>query len=690
MAPQDRRGSPGCGSPIEPVSQPHEGGKIDPVADNNDGKKPRSPFSFLDGSNRSGDNKGRWRFSLWWLLALVIVVWLLRGLAIPGPTTINYSQFLNLAARGQVAGTVTVSATNVSGTYEVNGGRHAFTATRPPSDNSAELESFLQRHHVTFTGSQPSAFANILVSWLIPILLLGVVWYFLIRRMGGGAASALNLGRNRAKIYDRKEIKTTFADVAGLDEAVQELREIVDFLKNPRKYQRLGGRIPKGVLLLGPPGCGKTLLARAVAGEANVPFFFMSGSEFVEMFVGLGAARVRDLFSQAKEKAPALVFLDELDTIGKGRGGAIGSGLGSHDEREQTLNQLLVEMDGFDASKGVIIMAATNRPDVLDPALVRPGRFDRQVAVDRPDLRGREAILKVHARAVALDPSVDLKVLASRTPGFTGADLANVVNEAALLAARREKNSVTMAELEEAVDRVVAGLERKSRVISEREREIVAVHEMGHALVALALPTADPVHRVSIIPRGAAALGMTMQRPLEDRYLLQEPELLDRLAIFLGGRTAEEIAFKRISTGAQDDLMKATDIARAMVVEYGMSEKLGPLSFGRDGFRGSEGRLLFPGERPDMSEATADLVDQEVTRLVNAAHDQAREVLENRRDLLDKLSKLLMKVEVIDGKDLHAYVEGGKPIPTPEEAEAAHQVQAEQITGPTIVSSPSE
>jgi cell division protease FtsH len=368
----------------------------------------------------------------------------------------------------------------------------------------------------------------------------------------------------------------------------------------------------------------------------------------------------------------------------------MGAGLGSHDEREQTLNQLLVEMDGFDSQKGVIIMAATNRPDVLDPALIRPGRFDRQVVVDRPDLRGRDAILQVHARSVALDKTVDLKVLASRTPGFTGADLANVVNEAALLAARREKDSVTMAELEEAVDRVVAGLERKSRVISEREREIVAVHEMGHALVALTLPNADPVHRVSIIPRGAAALGMTMQRPLEDRYLLQEPELLDRLAIFLGGRTAEEIAFKQVSTGAQDDLQKATDIARAMVTEYGMSEKLGPLSWGRDGFRGREGGLLFPGEGPQMSEGTATLVDEEVSRLVREAYERAQEILRERRGLLDQLSKLLMAQEVIDGKDLTAYVDGTKPIPTPEEVERDQAATEEISTGPAITASPAE
>jgi len=452
----------------------------------------------------------------------------------------------------------------------------------------------------------------------------------------------------------------------------------VEFLKTPKKYQRLGGRIPTGVLLLGPPGCGKTLLARAVAGEAGVPFFYMSGSEFVEMFVGLGAARVRELFQQAKERAPCLVFLDELDTIGKTRAGAMGAGMGSHDEREQTLNQLLVEMDGFDTSKGVIIMAATNRPDVLDPALLRPGRFDRQVIVDRPDLKGREAILHVHARGVALGDDVDLQIIAARTPGFTGADLANVINEAALLAARREKDAVGEAELEEAIDRVVAGLERKSRVMSEKEREIVATHEMGHALVALTVPNADPVHRVSIIPRGAAALGMTMQRPLEDRYLMTEPELKDRLAILLGGRTAEQIAFGQISTGAQNDLERATEIARAMVVEYGMSEKLGPLSFGRDGFRGAEGRLLFPGERPEMSEQTARVVDEEVSRIVSEARDRAREIIEGKKGLLYRLAELLMIREVLEGKDLTEYVEGAREIPSVENERAKLAAEREE------------
>jgi cell division protease FtsH len=446
-----------------------------------------------------------------------------------------------------------------------------------------------------------------------------------------------------------------------VDEAKEELREIVDFLKNPKKYQRLGGRIPKGVLLLGPPGCGKTLLARAVAGEANVPFFFMSGSEFVEMFVGLGAARVRELFQQAKEKAPALVFLDEIDTIGKGRAGPMSGSFGGHDEREQTLNQLLVEMDGFDASKGVIIMAATNRPDVLDPALIRPGRFDRQVVVDPPDLRGREEILRVHARGVALDPTVDLRTIAARTPGFTGADLENVVNEAALLAARREKNSVTMEELEEAIDRATAGLERKSRVVSDKQKERVAVHEMGHALVALNCPEIDPLHRVTIIPRGAAALGITMTRPLEDRYVVTEPQLKDQMAFAMGGQAAEELYFDGvISTGAQNDLEKATDLARAMVSQFGMSDEVGPISLGRD-----DPNAWMPGAMPKVSAHTAELIDKEVRRLLDEAHVRAERILESNRDLLNRLSALLIATEVIDGDELKAYVEGTKEIPDP-------------------------
>jgi cell division protease FtsH len=608
-----------------------------------------------------------------WILLFLGALVLFNYVTAPRPTTIEYSEFLRLVERDQIVGTLEISSTSISGRYRDASGEVGFTTTIPPIlQGTSQLTELLNEKGISYTGVTPNGFQAFLLGWIVPLLLFGLLWFFLIRRMSGAQASAaLNLGRNKVRIYDRKEMKTTFADVAGVDEAKEELREIVDFLKNPKKYQRLGGRIPKGVLLLGPPGCGKTLLARAVAGEANVPFFFMSGSEFVEMFVGLGAARVRELFQQAKAKAPALVFLDEIDTIGKGRGGALGAGFGAHDEREQTLNQLLVEMDGFDASKGVIIMAATNRPDVLDPALVRPGRFDRQVVVDRPDLKGREEILRVHTRGVALDPHVDLRVLAARTPGFTGADLANVVNEAALLAARKEKDAVTMTELEEAIDRTVAGLERKSRVMSEKEKERVAVHEMGHALVALASPTADPVHRVSIIPRGAAALGMTMQRPLEDRYLLTEPELEDRLAVLLGGRTAEELVFDRVvSTGAQNDLERATEIARAMVTQYGMSEKVGPLSFGGNGFRSPEGRLLYPGAAPELSDDLAALIDEEIARFVNEAHDRATEILTQHRSLMIALANLLQVVEVIDGPDLHAYFEGTRPVPTPEEVAA--------------------
>ena len=538
---------------------------------------------------------------------------------------------------------------------------------------------------------------SVILNFLPFLLIMFAVYWFVFRRMGSGATGALNMGKNKVKIYDRKELKTTFADVAGVDEAKEELREIVEFLSNPKKYQRLGGRIPKGVLLLGPPGCGKTLLARAVAGEANVPFFFMSGSEFVEMFVGLGAARVRELFQQAKEKAPALVFLDEIDTIGKGRAGAGGAGLGAHDEREQTLNQLLVEMDGFDASKGVIIMAATNRPDVLDPALVRPGRFDRQVVVDRPDLKGREEILRVHARGVALSPNVELRTIAARTPGFTGADLENVVNEAALLAARREKNAVTMDELEEAIDRSSMGLERKSRVMSPKEKRRVASHEMGHALVAHYSENLDPVHRITIIPRGTAALGLTMTRPLEDRFLATEPELKDTLAYAMGGRVAEELVYGEISTGAQNDLEKATQIARAMVSEYGMSEKVGPLSLGHDDPN------AFFSSGPRISSGTAEKIDEEVSRLLSEAHDQAERLLMEHRDLLDRLGELLLVVETIDGEELEAYTSGTKPIPDSATlareaekadeaaaavAEDARQAERNRVAGQRIVMPP--
>ncbi|MDP9330493.1 MAG: ATP-dependent zinc metalloprotease FtsH [Actinomycetota bacterium] len=598
----------------------------------------------------------------------------------------SFGQFQQALDKNQIpsGSTVKISDASITWTQVEDGKDVTHTATLSANFQTQDLTKTLGEAgiDVQFVGS--SIWVGLLINFVPFLILMFVVYWFLFRRMGGGASAALNLGRNKVKIYDRKEMKTSFNDVAGVDEAKEELKEIVEFLRNPKKYQRLGGRIPKGVLLLGPPGCGKTLLARAVAGEANVPFFFMSGSEFVEMFVGLGAARVRELFQQAKEKAPALVFLDEIDTIGKGRAGAMGAGFGAHDEREQTLNQLLVEMDGFDSSKGVIIMAATNRPDVLDPALVRPGRFDRQVVVDRPDLRGREEILRVHARGVALDPTVELRTIASRTPGFTGADLENVVNEAALLAARREKNSVTMDELEEAIDRASMGLERKSRVMSPKEKERVASHEMGHALVALGLKNIDPVHRVTIIPRGTAALGLTMVRPLEDRFLATEPELKDMLAFALGGRAAEEIVFGEISTGAQNDLERATEVARAMVAEYGMSGKVGPLSFGHD-----DPGAFFGGQSTKMSGHTAELIDREVAALVNEAHDRATAILKDRRELLDRLAQLLVTTEVIEGDELRSYADGSRPIPEPGTAIPRNgQAAAASITPPIPGSPP--
>ncbi len=544
-------------------------------------------------------NRQKTQFSLIYLfIALMVVLSVQSWLRAPQTVDIPMSQFLALVREGKVL-KVTLGEREIQGIAKPGSlpmpppgpgdrlrallgpqeGPTAFTTARIPATEDYQIVRELEGAKVEFSGRIESTFWRDLFSWVVPLIIMAALWLFLMRRMGGGPTQALSFGRSKAKIYDRKELKTTFADVAGVEEAKAELIEVVDFLKNPKKYQRLGGRIPKGVLLVGPPGTGKTLLARAVAGEADVPFFFLSGSEFVEMFVGVGASRVRDLFEQAKEKAPCIVFIDELDAIGKTRAGNTGF-LSGHDEREQTLNQLLAEMDGFDSSKGVIIMAATNRPEVLDAALLRAGRFDRQVVVDKPDVKGREAILQVHARNVKLAPSVDLHVLAARTPGMAGADLANLINEAALLAARKGKDAVDMADLEEAVDRVVGGLERKSRVLSEKERDIVAHHEIGHALVASSLPQADPVHKVTIIPRGVAALGATYQLPLEDRYLLTRSELEDRIAVLLGGRVAEEVIYGEVSTGAHNDLERATELARLMVMQYGMSEQLGPMTFG--------------------------------------------------------------------------------------------------------------
>ncbi len=464
-----------------------------------------------------------------------------------------------------------VSAETIKQLGKGKGDRSFVTARVQDPDLIKDLESA----GIKFTGKLENKLVKFFTNWILPIAFFVVIWGFLMRRMGGASGGLMSIGKSKAKVYMEKDINIKFDDVAGIDEAKEELQEVIEFLKFPQKFQRLGGKIPKGVLLVGAPGTGKTLLAKAVAGEAGVPFFSMSGSDFVEMFVGVGAARVRDLFTQAQQKAPCIIFVDELDAIGKARGI---NPMGGHDEREQTLNQLLVEMDGFNTEKGVIIMAATNRPEILDPALLRPGRFDRHVMIDKPDVLGREAILKVHSKGVTLAPEVDLKVIAARTPGFVGADLANIVNEAALLAARKDKKEVDMKDFDEAIDRVIAGLEKKNRRMNEKEKEIVAYHEAGHAIVAEILPNADPVHKVSIIPRGIGALGYTQQLPTEDRYLMTKGELLDRMGVLLGGRIAEELHFKEISTGAQNDLLRATDIAERMVREYGMSD-LGVVTF---------------------------------------------------------------------------------------------------------------
>ena len=515
-----------------------------------------------------------------------------------------------------------------------------------------KLVGELQEKGIKFSGYLENKWIALMLSWLLPLAVMLFFWFYLIKRMSGGPQGVLSLGKARVKVYGDKDVKVTFKDVAGIDEAKSELEEVVQFLKEPEKSQRLGGRIPKGVLLVGAPGTGKTLLAKAVAGEAGVFFFSMSGSEFVEMIVGVGAARIRDLFKQAKEHAPCIIFLDEMDALGKARGL---NSMGGHDEREQTLNQLLVEMDGFDPRAGVIILAATNRPDILDPALLRPGRFDRHVAIDKPDIRGREAILKVHAKDVELGPDVDLKKVAAMTPGFVGADLANLINEAALIAARGDADEVTMANFGEAAERIIGGLEKKNRAMSPKEKEIVAHHESGHALVAMLLPSTDPVSKVSIIPRGIAALGYTQQLPTEDRYLMTRDELLDRLQVLLGGRAAEEVIFGDISTGAQNDLQRASDIARSMVMDYGMSERLGLLTYTHQ----QSGYLdmgLGPRER-EYSEQTAQEIDREKSRIIDEAHQKVLLKLNDHRPSLEKLAGILLEKESIDGDELKKFAE---------------------------------
>jgi cell division protease FtsH len=598
------------------------------------------------------DRQKRTTFSLGYILIALVVIFGLQFLMTRGTTReIPYSEFKQMVEKGQVK-EVVITSTDIRGLQAVGGNQTETFVTNRVDD--PQLVQQLEEKGVKFSGKQTSNFLGTVLSWILPIVLMLGIWNFTMRRMSIGGPGILNVGQSKAKLVaDKGAERTTFSDVAGVDEAKEELVEVVDFLQNPKKFEQLGGRIPRGVLLVGAPGTGKTLLAKAVAGEAGVPFFSISGSEFVEMFVGVGAARVRDLFSTAKGKAPCIIFIDELDALGKARGF---NPIGGHDEREQTLNQLLVEMDGFDTRLGVIIMAATNRPEILDPALLRPGRFDRQVVVDRPDLVGREAILKIHSKGIKLDTDVDLKTIASRTPGMVGADLANICNEAALLAVRRGKKSVTMPEFEEAIDRVIAGLEKKKRLISPREKKIVAYHEAGHAVVAETLPNTDVVHKISIVPRGIAALGYTIQLPTEDRYLMTRTELEDRLAVLLAGRVTEEIVFGDVSTGAQNDLSRATDIARAMVKEYGMSGRMGLTTFERPHNPFLKGDMWQPTEK-EYSEKTAAEIDDEVRRILDDSHEKTRRIIEEKRTIIDRLAKLLLEKEVVGREEFKALMQ---------------------------------
>ena len=592
------------------------------------------------------------KFSIWYVLLGIWVVLIIQSYiaSMFAAQVIPYSQFLSLLKAGKIT-EVAVTANQIEGRMKEDGITNE-TKTFKTIRVDPDLSSMLDQYKVIFKGEIESTFLRDLFSWVFPLMIFVGVWFYLMKKLGSQQAGFMTLGKNKSKIYVENELNVTFNDVAGVDEAKQELVEVIEFLKNPGKFTELGGKIPKGILLVGPPGTGKTLLAKAVAGESGVPFFSLSGSEFVEMFVGLGAARVRDLFVQAKEKAPCIIFIDELDALGKARGfGA----MGGHDEREQTLNQLLVEMDGFDTNVGVILMAATNRPEILDPALLRPGRFDRHVLVDRPDKLGREQILKVHMKKIRMAPDVDVEKLAAMTPGMVGADLANLINEAALLAVRRDKTEVGMAEFQEAIERIIGGLEKKNRLINAQERETVAYHEIGHALVSLSLPGTDPVQKISIIPRGIAALGYTMQVPTEDRFLMKKTELLNKIASLLGGRAAEELVFGDISTGAHNDLARATDIAKSMIKEYGMSDSLGQVYFARE----KRHPFLDAGlkEGGDYSEATAEGIDREIKNIISAEYVKALEILRGKIHILHNGARLLLEKEKLEGAELRALME---------------------------------
>ncbi len=596
----------------------------------------------------------------WYVVAALLAVLLIQNLIALVPSTeISYNEFQTLLAEHKVKDLV-IGTHEITGSYvqKPEGKPDQFTTFRV----DPELAHQFEKAGVTYSGQPGPGPLATLLAWVVPVAAFVLLWMFLVRPMAGGAGGLMAVGQSKARIYVENEVKVTFADVAGVDEAKEELKEIVTFLKDPERYGRLGAHIPRGILLVGPPGTGKTLLARAVAGEAGVPFFSISGSEFVEMFVGVGAARVRDLFQKAREQAPAIVFIDELDALGRMRGGSMLQG--GNDEKEQTLNQLLAELDGFDPRSGVVLLGATNRPEVLDPALLRAGRFDRQVLVDRPDRIGRAQILAVHLQKIRLAAGVDVDEIAALTPGFTGADLAGLVNEAALLATRRDATEVTIEDFNQAVERVIAGLEKRSRILNAHEREVVAHHEIGHALVAMALPGVDPVQKISIIPRGVGALGYTIQRPLEDRFLMTRAELMNRMAVLLGGRAAETVIFHEISTGAEDDLVKATDIARSMVVRFGMDLGLGQVAYEaqRAQFLQAPGGGVFEPRR--YSDTTAAAIDQAVKALIGLAFARARVVLEANLALLHQGAQTLLAHETLAGPELDALARAvQKPSP---------------------------
>ena len=597
-------------------------------------------------------------FNAWYIVVAVLGMLLLQAVFQQARETerLPYSEFRKYLEQGKLDDLL-ITETRITGTIKnpAEGEPGNFVTTRIDPGFAQELE----KQGVTFRGGSDENFFTTLLSWVLPALIFFGIWIFLMRRMAGGGLGAgglMSIGKSRAKIYVEKDTKTTLADVAGVDEAKAEVQEIIDFLKDPKEYSVLGARLPRGILLVGPPGTGKTLLARAIAGEAGVTFLSISGSEFVEMFVGVGAARVRDLFEQARKMAPCIIFIDELDAMGRARGA--GPMAGGHDEKEQTLNQLLVELDGFDPSEGIILLAATNRPEILDPALLRPGRFDRQILVDRPDKQGRIQILQVHVKKIKLDPEVKLEQIASLTPGFTGADLANLVNEAALLATRRRAQTVTMADFSNAIERIVAGLEKKNRLLNPKERRTVAYHELGHALTALSLPGADPVHKVSIIPRGVGALGYTIALPTEDRYLMTVAELESKMTVLLGGRAAEQLVFGEISTGAADDLVKATDIARSMVTRYGMEQNIGQVALETQ--RGPYLGLPVEGGGRRFSEDTAREIDVAVRERIERTYQKALEILRARRGELESLAAKLLEKETLTAEELPA------PTPPPE------------------------